>query len=885
MTVGETVLFGPTGGEVWDDGDYRYHRLEDGETFEVPFDITVDRLIAASGAGGGGPPAGGAAGGGAAGRVHIESDVLMTAGSYPVEIDPPGQGGFDGENGEPGGDTRFDGVTALGGGYGSEGSVQPGGDGGSGGGAGGRDSNPGGSADDSEGGIGHDGGRSQVATTVGTAAGGGGGGGDAAGGDSPGTQLGGDGADGVEWPTGSGDYFGAGGGGSVVVSSSHPTGTPGQGGLGGGGDGGITDDPETGPGGHAESHKGSGGGGGGSTSNENTQPGGDGSSGTVRVRYLLSDLAEALSIGADSHVHGQVLDVTDVTGWTINADARVHRLSQMMQVTLPEPETETWRVELLDRNTWQPSEGVGPDMAPVLESMPTLELSSGTSWEFTTTGPMGKILLDADRPPDFVARLWRGFEIVEQGPILTAAADPQDGRVRINVQSMWHHPARSTVGPAETPNELINPYFSGGLSGWIVVQTDTLNDYPLLVPTTPGAASVVGPSGSVPGTPTGKGRWARLRGDLTDPQPLSISQVQRGIVTPTNRDVQIRAFAVFYLPNGADERTNQNIAVGLGAYPSGYSFPQDSFVAAADAHRAGTQRILEWPEPAAQGRLIAMSEEVTLRAGSGVKDVVVTFGAPFADCYLTNTFMTVSDSLVASGTVTDVIRTLIEHGEDDSILGHAEHGLSVIGIEQGDLPYLDEEWGWWNHTRIGSAIDALVSGGLGEWRMHHHMTGSTIEVLSRDTDGNLAEVGGDLTITTTDVHQPSWLESAAVTRDWSSGSTTVVAQSAGIQAFHERGAVDDDPIGWTEVVPMPDHVPPWRADMWAQRMLELAGKRGQVLIAYGEDAPRRLHRARPGSRCELNIDVEGVHIQSRMLIRSHRLNASSGGILSLTEVV
>lgn len=877
MTIGETTALRPTGGVTWEDGTYGYHMFTEGGTF-APGDLTidVDVLIVADAAGAGSRQGGG----GGAGAVRWETGVTVSA-DVTVVVGPGGPGGTDGGRGTDGSGSSFGALEAVGGGAGGgRTSGNAGNDGGSGG--GGAATASGGAGTGTQGNDGGDA-NPQIINSAG-----GGGGAGAAGGDALSTSdqdenVAGDGGDGLDFShifgteVGDSGWFGAGGGGGAFGSGAEA----GSGGLGGGGDGKTGEDSDT-SGEDGMPNTGSGGGG----SGTDATSGGNGGSGVVILRYLLDGLPLVLTAGAEFHVHGQALDATDVTGWTVDADARAHRLAQIMRADLPEPEVETWRVELLDRDTWQPPAGLGPDTAPTIDSAPTWELSSVAQWGFTVGpgAPMASVLRGTERPPDLAARLWRGPEIIDQGPVTDIAVDPANGRVKVTVESIWHHMVRSTIGPAETDNILANPDFSQGLAGWLPVQTDSLNGFPFLVPVQSGAVSVVAPGGSRPGTPTGRGRWARLRGDLTDPQPLSISQVIRGVVSPTDRDIMIRALAVFYLPNGASERTNQNIAVAIGAYPSGYSFPQDSFVAAAEAHRSGTQRIAEWPEPAAQGRFIAISEEVTLRAGSGVRDVVVTIGAPFAECLVTGTFATISDALVAQGTVTDVFDALVGHGQDDEILGHVDHGLSVIGVEQGELPYLDEQWGWHDHQGIGSAVDGLVSGGLGEWRVVHHMTGSTVEVLSRDIDGVLADTGERLDITVTDRHKLDWIASLAVRRDWAAGASTVVAQSAGVQAFHERGAVSADPLGWTDIVTMPDHVPPWRAGPWAQRLLELAAQRDQVLVHYAEGAPRAWHRLRPGARCDVNVDVKGVQVSGRMLVRSHQLRPGKGGILSLTEV-
>lgn len=247
---------------VWDGSTgYIVHTLNDAEQFTPEGSISANVLRVAGGGAGG---AGGGGGGGAGGEVDIdESETISSAQTATV-----GTGGA--ALGDDGGDTTFNGRTALGGPGGGQGyaDATPGENGGSSatGSGGGRSSSggPGAGGVGSEGGSGGDGS---------TGRGGGGGG---AGVDGQDGVSGAAGGDGVVW-SGDGEYYGGGGGGGVNGGS-----TPGHppGGLGGGGrgaeQGSFAGDAEPG-----EDGRGGGGGGNG------TGNGAGGGGGTVKVRYEI----------------------------------------------------------------------------------------------------------------------------------------------------------------------------------------------------------------------------------------------------------------------------------------------------------------------------------------------------------------------------------------------------------------------------------------------------------------------------------------------------------------------------------------------------------------------------------------------------------------------
>lgn len=217
---------------------------------------SVDYLVVGGGgAGGGSLAAGGGAGGVLAGTMTIAS------GTYPVTVGAGGSGGT-----PAGGNSTWNGITAVGGGRGGD-TGNNGGTGGSGGGgAFGTSPGSGTSGQGQAGGAGFS-----------FAAGAGGGGGGAAGVGGAGSAnvsgtVGGNGGAGVGSSiTGVVAYYGGGGGGNGSAAS-------GSGGLGGGGRGGAGGNPGT----AGTANTGGGGGGGGSYA---------GGSGVVKLRYLTGELS------------------------------------------------------------------------------------------------------------------------------------------------------------------------------------------------------------------------------------------------------------------------------------------------------------------------------------------------------------------------------------------------------------------------------------------------------------------------------------------------------------------------------------------------------------------------------------------------------------------
>lgn len=255
-----------TGGTISTSGPWTIHTFTSNGTFNPgPCATQVEYLIVAGGGGGGDGNAGGGAGGAGG---FVEGVVSVTNQNYSIVV---GSGGA-GSNctdcfGNPGQNSSFAGITAVGGGRGGGYQSRPGGNGGSGGGASGPSgsgANSGGSSNQTSpaGGTGY--GNSGAAYTSGSGGGGGGAGGAATNWD------GGPGR--VSTITGSSVYYAGGGGGGDYQ------GPVGQGGIGGGGDGGTyPGSPRDG----ANGLPNTGGGGGGAADGL----GGDGGSGIVIIRY------------------------------------------------------------------------------------------------------------------------------------------------------------------------------------------------------------------------------------------------------------------------------------------------------------------------------------------------------------------------------------------------------------------------------------------------------------------------------------------------------------------------------------------------------------------------------------------------------------------------
>lgn len=281
--VWDTVLTptppGPpfTGGTESDAGGYHYHTFTTSGTL-TPTGAggSVEYLVVAGG-GPGGNAAGSsnnASGGGGAGGVLTGTGLSITsAQTITVGAGGTAPNGSAATNGQDSSIGSL--VIATGGGAGSRSGVAAAVTGGSGG--GGSASHTSGAAGTS--GQGFAGGNGAGSASASQARGGGGGGAGAAGtnavlGGAPGV-----GGAGIEWPAGSGNYYGGGGGGGARIAT---TGGGGDGGIGGGGEGGdTTASGNQGDPGVANT----GGGGGGSTMAGAGFAGGAGGSGVVIVRY------------------------------------------------------------------------------------------------------------------------------------------------------------------------------------------------------------------------------------------------------------------------------------------------------------------------------------------------------------------------------------------------------------------------------------------------------------------------------------------------------------------------------------------------------------------------------------------------------------------------
>ena len=129
IQVGASTQKAQGGNIVTSDGTYVYHTFTSSGTFIPSQALTVDYLVVAGGGGGGGTGAGnrGAGGGGAGGLRStvtatggggsLESQLSLTAKSYPVIVGSGGTGGT-ANIGTKGGDSVFATITSAGGGYG-----------------------------------------------------------------------------------------------------------------------------------------------------------------------------------------------------------------------------------------------------------------------------------------------------------------------------------------------------------------------------------------------------------------------------------------------------------------------------------------------------------------------------------------------------------------------------------------------------------------------------------------------------------------------------------------------------------------------------------------------------------------------------------------------
>lgn len=269
--------------------------------------------LAVGGGGGGGETIGGGGGGGA---VNTGTLQVYQSDELEISIGLGGLGGFTGVTGaalHPGGYSggftriRYTGFSVIttasgggaGGGYNTEGTSPAGTGGGQGGGQG-----AGGGAGVAPGTGLNSGGTSASNTNSGA-----GGGGAGAVGSNATSGFPGAGGAGIEWPAGSGVYFGGGGGGGARDPSG---GTGADGGLGGGGAGGTSANNGT-PG---TDNTGGGGGGGGYRNSDAFQAaGGAGGSGVVKIRYS----------GIPKAVGGDIVTSGGYTTHTFNSEGSFTR--------------------------------------------------------------------------------------------------------------------------------------------------------------------------------------------------------------------------------------------------------------------------------------------------------------------------------------------------------------------------------------------------------------------------------------------------------------------------------------------------------------------------------------------------------------------------------
>ena len=287
----QTEAFSLTGGdEIYlfqdsvENKTYRVHEFHStGTTGKIEFSQSgiVEYLVVAGGGGGAGGGFAGAGGGGAGGATY--DSMFVSIGEIEVKV---GAGGTRGgsnytqaaANGQKGGNSSFGDILVEGGGGG--GTVYVAGrTGGSGGGGGG---NCGGATNNGGAGIpgkGHDGSKNRAPMQAGVnCANGRGGNGGGAGG--PGEIWGlindngiRHGGIGIEWPTGSGNWYAGGGGGSMETGTHY-----GRGGTGGGGNASTSSLAAQ----NGVARTGGGGGGG-----KASKIGGNGGSGIVLVRYPI----------------------------------------------------------------------------------------------------------------------------------------------------------------------------------------------------------------------------------------------------------------------------------------------------------------------------------------------------------------------------------------------------------------------------------------------------------------------------------------------------------------------------------------------------------------------------------------------------------------------
>lgn len=270
-----------SGGTVTESDGYRIHTFTSAsDTFTVQNGGVIEYIIVAGGGGGGGRYH---CGGGGAGGV-LTGTMSIPGSTYTIVV---GAGGSPGDSGQTastnGNDSIAFGYTCEGGGGGASNAISPytGANGGSGGGGAGSGVNGASSGGTGISGQGNDGGDGNGSSSNSSLRKGGGGGGAGSVGEDSTSTYPGDGGDGIEWPSGSGTYYGGGGGGGGEHDGTHGLGGTGGGGTGGmaGISAGVTARTET------SGTDGTGGGGGGSDNSSNGL--GYGGDGIVIIRYLI----------------------------------------------------------------------------------------------------------------------------------------------------------------------------------------------------------------------------------------------------------------------------------------------------------------------------------------------------------------------------------------------------------------------------------------------------------------------------------------------------------------------------------------------------------------------------------------------------------------------
>ena len=119
LGYGGSAPVAASGGTETTSGNFKIHTFTSNQNFVVTNGGNIELLMVGGGGGGGNDNGGG----GGAGALIYKSARPIGAGTYPVVIGPGGAKGVtpgeSNQNGDPGGDTTFNGLTAAGGGIGS----------------------------------------------------------------------------------------------------------------------------------------------------------------------------------------------------------------------------------------------------------------------------------------------------------------------------------------------------------------------------------------------------------------------------------------------------------------------------------------------------------------------------------------------------------------------------------------------------------------------------------------------------------------------------------------------------------------------------------------------------------------------------------------------